>query len=144
MKLDIVYYKDARHMGEVDDCSISLIVTSPPYWNIKDYSLDGYQRRPRASKIEGQIGAIQDYDAYMEALTAVWKECERVLKPNGKLCINVPLMPIPKKAISIQYTRYIVNIYSSIERDILTKTQLRLMDIYIWDRAKTVLTPQSA
>ena len=43
MKVDVLYFKDARQMIEVDDESIDLVVTSPPYWNVKDYSLDGYQ-----------------------------------------------------------------------------------------------------
>ena len=134
MELNVIYFKDARRMVEVDDQSISLIVTSPPYWNIKDYSLDGYQQQLRHSKIEGQIGDIEDYEKYLQALTEVWKECERVLKPNGKLCVNAPIMPIPKKIKNAGYTPYIVNIYGGIEREILTKTNLKLIDVYIWER----------
>jgi len=65
----------------------------------------------------------------------VWNECERVLQPNGKLCVNAPIMPIPKKVQNTSHTRYIVNIYSGIEGEILTETSLKLMDVYIWERA---------
>lgn len=135
MELDIVYFKDARSMDEVDSSSVALVVTSPPYWNIKDYSLDGYQAEQRHDKLEGQIGDTEDYGEYLEALTAVWKECKRVLKPNGKLCINAPVMPIPKRLMSPHYTRYIVNIYSDIEHEVLSKTGLHLMDVFIWNRS---------
>lgn len=121
-------------MTEVDDQSIALALTSPPYWNVKDYALDGYQQEQRHARMEGQIGDIEDYQAYLEALNEVWRECERVLKPNGKLCVNAPVMPIPKKIKNTEHTRYIVNIYAGIETEILTKTNLKLMDVYIWER----------
>jgi len=134
MKTDIVYYKDASDMSEVDDNSIQLIITSPPYWNVKDYSMDGYQKNNNSGKIEGQIGDINDYEEYLNAMTEVWNECERVLKPNGKLCINTPLMPVPKKQLITHYNRHIVNINSGIEYEILHKTKLFLYDLYIWNR----------
>lgn len=64
----------------------------------------------------------------------MWKECERVLKPNGKLCINVPLMPMIKKNYSTHYTRDIFDIQSSVQNSILSDTGLYLMDLYIWNR----------
>ena len=71
-------------MSEAEDESITLIVTSPPYWNIKDYSKNRYQKEQRTERLDGQIGDIEDYQEYLSALTLVWKECERVLEPNGK------------------------------------------------------------
>jgi site-specific DNA-methyltransferase (cytosine-N4-specific) len=121
-------------MSEVEDESITLIVTSPPYWNIKDYSKDGYQKEQRTEQIEGQIGDIEGYQEYLSALTLVWKECERVLESNGKLCINVPLMPLLKSQLNTHYNRDIVNINSGIEHEILKNTGLYLMDVYIWNR----------
>ena len=135
MDVDVLYFKDARSMEEIDDESVALVVTSPPYWNIKDYSLDGNQRQVSYAKPEGQIGDVENYQGYLAALTEVWKECQRVLKPNGKLCVNAPIMPIPKKVRRSGYTRYIVNIYAGIEREILERTSLNLMDVYIWERA---------
>lgn len=129
-----VYYKDAKRMSEIPDNSIQLIVTSPPYFNIKDYSLDGHQISKRGKRATGQIGDISDYQGYIDQLLCVWKECERVLKPNGKMAINVPLMPMIKKRYSTHYNRHIFNINSDIEHSILTGTGLYLLDVYIWNR----------
>lgn len=57
--------------------SIQLVVTSPPYWNIKDY------------QCANQIGFDQTYEEYVTTLQQVWKECKRVLSPGCKLIINV-------------------------------------------------------
>ena len=129
-----VYFKDARKMTELPDNSVQLIVTSPPYFNIKDYSLDGYQKNKKAQKVNGQIGDIADYQKYIDEMVLVWKECERVLKPNGKLVINTPLMPMLKKNLITHYNRHIFDINADIEHSVLTKTNLFLMDVYIWNR----------
>jgi len=129
-----VFYKDSRNMAEVPSNSIHLIVTSPPYFNIKDYSKDGYQINKISKKKRGQIGDIKNYKKYINELLKVWKECERVLKPNGKLVINVPLMPIPKKDLNTHYNRHIFDINADIEHSILSETNLFLYDIYIWNR----------
>ena len=129
-----VYFKDARKMTELPDNSIHLVITSPPYFNIKDYSLDGYQKKQKTKKEKGQIGDILDYREYIEEMTIIWKECERVLKANGKLAVNTPLMPMLKKNLDTHYNRHIFNINSDIENSILTKTNLFLLDIYIWNR----------
>jgi len=129
-----VFYKDARKMSEIPDNSIHLIVTSPPYFNIKDYSKDGYQANKITEKKEGQIGDIENYKQYIKEMLKVWKECERVLKPNGKLVINVPLMPMLKKDFNTHYNRHIFDINADIEHSILNGTNLFLYDIYIWNR----------
>lgn len=129
-----VYFKDARKMTELPDNSVQLIVTSPPYFNIKDYSLDGYQKNKKTQKMSGQIGDIADYQKYIDEMVLVWKECERVLKPNGKLIINTPLMPMLKKNLITHYNRHIFDINSDIEHSVLKKTSLFLMDVYIWNR----------
>ena len=121
-------------MEELPDSSVELIITSPPYFNIKDYSLDGYQKESRAKKTKGQIGDILIYGDYIKAMLDVWKECERVLKPNGKLIINTPLMPMLKRKMNTHYNRHIFNISSDIESSILKKTNLFLLDLYIWKR----------
>ncbi|MEM0303327.1 MAG: DNA methyltransferase [Archaeoglobaceae archaeon] len=68
---------DSRKMLELEDHSIDLVVTSPPYWHIKDYG------------VEGQIGYGQSLHEYLKSLYLVWKECFRVLKPGSRLCINI-------------------------------------------------------
>ncbi len=81
---------DSRRMVEVDDSTIGLVVTSPPYWNIKDYG------------IENQIGYGQSLHEYLKDLYRVWKECYRVLIPGRRLCINIG----DQFARSIIYGRY--------------------------------------
>lgn len=114
--------------------SVHLIVTSPPYFNVKDYSLDGYQKKSNGKRVNGQIGDISDYKKYIAEMLLVWKECERVLKPNGKLAINTPLMPMLKKDFDTHYNRHIFDINSDIEYSILNETNLFLLDIYVWNR----------
>jgi len=132
--LNKVYFKDSRKMTELPNNSVHLIVTSPPYFNIKNYSLDGYQKDKRSGKIVGQIGDISNYKKYIEEMLKVWKECERVLIPNGKLVINTPLMPMLKKSLSTHYNRHIFDINSDIENSILNNTGLFLLDVFIWNR----------
>jgi len=129
-----IFFKDSRKMSELPDDSIQLIVTSPPYFNIKDYSKDGKQEMVKGVKQRGQIGDITEYKKYISEMLKVWKECERVLKPNGKIIINTPLMPMLKKNLNTHYNRHIFNIDSDIQYSITNKTGLFLMDIYIWNR----------
>jgi DNA modification methylase len=73
----LVYIADSRVMAEVADESVHLVITSPPYWHIKDYG------------VPHQIGYGQSLHEYLYDLSRVWKECWRVLKPGRRLCINV-------------------------------------------------------
>lgn len=132
--LNKVFFKDARKMAELPDNSINLIVTSPPYFNIKDYSLDGYQKNKKTEKAKGQIGDVADYKKYISEMLKVWQECQRVLTPNGKLVVNTPLMPMLKKNFNTHYNRDIFDINSDIENSILNNTKLFLLDVYIWNR----------
>jgi len=133
--LNRIFFKDARAMSEIPDNSVNLIVTSPPYFNIKDYSLDGYQNKITGEKHAGQIGDITDYEKYIEEMLRVWRECFRVLKPNGKLVINTPLMPMLKKNLNTHNNRHIFDINADIEHSVLKNIKgLYLLDIYIWNR----------
>lgn len=132
---DNVYYKDARNMSEIPDNSVHLIITSPPYFNIKDYAKDGYQDKKITNKVNGQIGDIESYKEYIKELSKVWKECERILTPNGKLAINVPLMPILKEKMNTHHNRHIFDLNASIEESILENNKsIYLFDMYIWNR----------
>ena len=137
MEKNIVYYKSSTNMSEVDDNSVDLIITSPPYFNIKDYSKDGYQIEQHSKSSTSDLGSYQSFDEYIDALLAVWKECERVLRPNGKLCINVPVLPMIKKNYSTHYTRDVFDIQSSVQNSILKNTNLFLLDLYIWNRTNS-------
>ena len=99
--------------------------------------MDGYQQRKRGVKNKGQIGDIKNYAQYIDALLLVWKECQRVLKPNGKLVVNTPLMPMQKKELCTHHNRHIFNINSDIEHSILKNTSLFLLDLYIWNRTNS-------
>ena len=59
---------DSRKMPELKDGSVNLVITSPPYWQLKDYG------NPN------QIGFNDSYEDYINNLNLVWKECFRVLE----------------------------------------------------------------
>ena len=122
-------------MSEVPDGSVDLVVTSPPYFNVKDYSLDGRQAARHSDRRAGDIGGEDCYESYLARLLDVWRACERTLKPNGKLCVNAPLMPMPKRAVNTHHNRHIYDLHCDIQRSILGGTGLFLMDIFIWNRA---------
>ncbi len=130
-----VFFKDARNMTELPNNSVNLVITSPPYFNIKDYSKDGHQENKISKKIKGQIGDINNYNLYIKEMLKIWKECERVLRPNGKLIINTPLMPMIKKDFTTHFNRHIFDINCDIEHSILSNLkEIFLLDIYIWNR----------
>jgi DNA modification methylase len=64
-------------MTELKDGSVELVVTSPPYWHIKDYG------------VKGQVGYGQSLHQYLKDLYCVWRECHRALAPGRRLCINI-------------------------------------------------------
>ena len=77
-------------MAELKDSSIHLAITSPPYWQLKDYGSNN------------QIGYHESYENYINNLNLVWKECYRVLYPGCRLCINIG----DQFARSVYYGRY--------------------------------------
>ncbi|MDP2653278.1 MAG: DNA methyltransferase [Candidatus Omnitrophota bacterium] len=81
---------DARCMREVADSSVQLIVTSPPYWQLKDYG------------DANQIGYNHTYEDYINNLNLVWRESCRVLEDGCRLCINIG----DQFARSVYYGRY--------------------------------------
>jgi hypothetical protein len=66
--------------------------------------------------------------AYLDDLQTVWVECARVLRLNGKLCINAMMMPLPKEARPQQYTRRLEDIPGDIGRGIVEATDLERYD----------------
>ncbi len=81
---------DSRQMTELEDKSVHLVITSPPYWQLKDYG------------IENQIGYNDSYEEYINNLNLVWKECYRVLNNGCRLCVNIG----DQFARSVYYGRY--------------------------------------
>ncbi len=142
MRKDItnkVYFKNSQRMDEIPDQTVDLIVTSPPYFNIKDYSKNGYQNETHSNKSANQIGDIANYNVFIKELLKVWNECERVLMPNGKMVINTSLMPMKRKEFSTHYNRHIFDLNADIQRSILYQenTKMFLLDTYIWNRVNT-------
>ena len=76
---------DSRNMEYVQDNSVNMIVTSPPYFNAKDYSDD---------KSGKDLGNIDDYKLWREEIKKVWQECFRVLQPGRKMFINIMNLPL--------------------------------------------------
>jgi len=124
-------------MTEISDNTVDLIVTSPPYFNIKDYSKDGRQEEKHSEKKQQDLGALENYEEFINSLLEVWTECERVLVPNGKLIINTPLIPMKKSEMNTHYNRHIFNLDSDIQNSIVKKTNLFLYDIYVWNRTNS-------
>ena len=65
---------DARDMTFIENDSIHLVITSPPYWNLKRYNIN-----------PAQMGHISDYEHFLNELQTVWREVYRVLVPGGRL-----------------------------------------------------------
>jgi len=78
-----VFYKNSQKMSEVKSGSVDLIITSPPYFNIKDYSKDGKQEKQHSERKNYDVGGQDNYKDYINELVKVWKECHRIL--NFKL-----------------------------------------------------------
>ena len=112
-------------LKKIDDNSVKLIITSPPYWEAVTYE--------KTNKYTSG-----GYENYLESLNNIWIECERILEPNGKLAINSPIMPIPQSVIK-QDTRHVKSINNDIERNILNLTKLNLFSLYIWQKQTSKL-----
>lgn len=106
-------------MRLIPDGCIDMIVTSPPYWTAVEYDSDST--------------GWSNYEEYLDDIQCVWNECARVLRPNGKLCINAPIMPIPKAVIE-QHTRHLKNIAFDIEARILAETDLERYSLFVWQK----------
>lgn len=81
---------DSRKMDLVGDNSVHLVITSPPYWQLKDYGNGN------------QIGFDDSYEDYINNLNLVWNECYRVLENGCRLCVNIG----DQFARSVYYGRY--------------------------------------
>lgn len=120
-----IYIGDSRNMKEVADESVNLIITSPPYGALKDYDNDA------------QIGLNQSYAEYISNLNDVWKECIRVLAPDGKLCINI--MPLFESGNATPFKRRVTHtVISDLEKFIESTGEMFTFALYIWDKRKIV------
>lgn len=119
---------DSRNMVEVEDESVHLIITSPPYWQLKDYGTDD------------QIGFNHSYEEYINHLNLTWKECFRVLKKGCRLCINIG----DQFARSTYYGRYkIIPIHTEIIK-FCEIMGFDFMGQIIWQKTTTMNTSGGA
>lgn len=113
-----VYFKSCEDMKEIESNSINLMVTSPPYWDLKNYFK------------EGQIGYKESYEKYLERIKNVWKETYRVLKDDGSMWININTRTVNKKPYLIPF-------------DIIKhclELGFKLVDVIIWHKSSGIPT----
>lgn len=119
---------DSRVMPEIEDSSVHLVITSPPYWQLKDYGNDG------------QIGFDDTYEEYINNLNLVWHECHRVLHPGCRLCVNIG----DQFARAVYYGRYkVIPIRTEIIRFCET-VGFDYMGAIIWQKVTTCHTTGGA
>ena len=115
---------DSRKMNLIPDESVHLIVTSPPYWQLKDYGT------------ENQIGFHDNYENYINNLNLVWKECYRIMHKGCRLCINIG----DQFARSVYYGRYkVIPIRTEIIK-FCESIGMDYMGAIIWQKQTTMNT----
>ncbi len=112
-----IFFDTSEKMHQLKDESIDIMITSPPYWDLKNY----YKK--------GQIGQ-ETYQEYLDRLKQVWKETYRVLKNSGSMWININTRTKNKKPILIP-------------QDIIKQANelgFYLKDIIIWHKSSGIPT----
>ena len=94
--------QDARQLSCVENESVHLVVTSPPYWTLKEY---------RDSK--AQMGAIAEYEEFLFELEKVWRHCYRALVPGGRLICVVGDVCLSRRKNNGRHT--VVPLHASIQ-----------------------------
>ena len=119
-----IIFGDSRSLNEIKDKSVQLIITSPPYWQLKDYGT------------EDQIGFYDSYEEYINNLNLVWQECYRVLSDGCRMCINIG----DQFARSVYYGRYkVIPIRTEIIR-FCESLGMDYMGAIIWQKTTTMNT----
>ncbi|MCL2198662.1 MAG: site-specific DNA-methyltransferase [Defluviitaleaceae bacterium] len=112
-----IYFGTSEKMSKIKNGSVDVFITSPPYWDLKDYFK------------EGQIGK-EPYDSYLQRINTVWAQCKKKLKPTGSLWINVNI-------------RVRENTPYLLPKDIVTqckKLGFRYKGIIIWHKSSGIPT----
>jgi site-specific DNA-methyltransferase (adenine-specific) len=84
---------DARRVAFIEDESVHLVITSPPYWTLKKYN-----------EHPSQLGHVTDYEAFLEELSKVWNEMYRILVPGGRMVCVVGDVCLSRR----EYGRHVV------------------------------------
>ena len=93
---------DARTMLGLPSGSVHLVITSPPYWTLKEYH-----------RGTGQIGYIPDYDQFLRELDRAWKRCYEALVPGGRLVCVVGDVCLSRRKNQGRHT--VVPLHASIQ-----------------------------
>jgi modification methylase len=97
-----LFLGDAREMSSLQPESIHLVLTSPPYWTLKEYR-----------ETEAQLGQIEDYDQFLRELDEVWTHCFRALVPGGRLICVVGDVCLSRRENAGRHT--VVPLHASIQ-----------------------------
>jgi DNA modification methylase len=97
-----LYLHDSRAMDFLKPESIHLVVTSPPYWTLKEYR-----------RSDGQMGYIADYEDFLGELDKVWRHCHRALVPGGRLIVVVGDVCLSRRKNNGRHT--VVPLHASIQ-----------------------------
>lgn len=92
-------------MPEVAPGSVHLVVTSPPYWILKEY--DG-------AAGDAQLGHLEDYNTFRRELARVWRRCYDSLVPGGRMCVVVGDVCLPRRKVG---RHYVVPVHADISVD---------------------------
>lgn len=93
---------DARRMSALAAESVHLVLTSPPYWTLKEYR-----------DVEGQLGHIADYEGFLGDLDRVWRQCFDALAPGGRLICVVGDVCLSRRKNGGRHT--VVPLHASIQ-----------------------------
>jgi DNA modification methylase len=94
--------RDARTLHDLEPNSVHLVLTSPPYWTLKEY---------RHS--EGQLGHVSDYETFLNQLDRVWRHCFHALVPGGRLICVVGDVCLSRRKNDGRHT--VVPLHASIQ-----------------------------
>lgn len=109
-----------QRLAELPDASVDCVITSPPYWNLRDYGQ------------EGQIGAEANVEAWAAEIATICSDLGRVLTPTGALWLNLgdsysrhPLDGAKKKSLLLGPQRVAIR---------LTRARWLLRNVVVWSK----------
>lgn len=115
-----LYNDDSREIDSIPDSSVHLILTSPPYWNLKKYNEN-----------ERQLGHIDDYFLFINELEKIWKKCLAILVPGGRLVCVVGDVCLSRRKNNGEHTVY--PLHASIQKGCMNLGFNNLAPI-IWNK----------
>ncbi|MFX1262968.1 MAG: DNA-methyltransferase [Promethearchaeota archaeon] len=120
----LVVIGDSRAMDHVKDASVHLVVTSPPYWRLKDYG----------NGVEIGQGSTS-YEEYLSEICLVFKECVKKLVPDGKLIINI--MPLFLTGKNSKFKRRVTKtVITDLEAFMDSLGNMYFHSLFVWDKRK--------